>query len=54
MLREGRKVGFRTVTVGGVVLGIFAVPDRRRLGRGELRIRPGAMERTKRTSTSPL
>lgn len=29
MLRDGRKAGFRTVTVRGVVLGIFAVPLRR-------------------------
>lgn len=32
MLRDGRKAGFRTVTVGGVVLGAFAVPLKRRLG----------------------
>ena len=31
MLREGRKSGFRTVTVGGPVLGTFAMPLRRRL-----------------------
>ena len=31
MLREGRKSGFRTVTVGGAVLGTFAMPLRRRL-----------------------
>ena len=37
MLREGRKSGFRTVTVGGVVSGLFAVPLRRRLGSVELR-----------------
>ena len=40
MLREGRKSGFRTVTVGGVVLGLCAVPLIRRLLRGKLRIIP--------------
>ena len=42
MLRDGRKTGFRTVTVGGAVLGLFAVPLRRRLKRVELTMLPQA------------
>lgn len=38
MRREGRNSGFRTITVGGAVLGLFAMPLRRRLERVELRV----------------
>ena len=50
MLLEGRKSGFRTVTVGGVVSGLFAVPLRRRLERVEPRVLPRT---SKRTLSSP-
>lgn len=46
MLREERKSVFRTVTVGGVVLGLFALPLRRRLERNEPRVLPKTSERT--------
>ena len=46
MLREGRNSGFRTVTVGGVVLGLFAVPLNRRLGSVEFWRWPQTRERT--------
>lgn len=38
VLREGRNSGFLTTTVGGAVLGVFAMPLRRRLERVELRV----------------
>ena len=50
MLRDGRKMGFRTVTVGGVVLGVFAVPLKRRLKSEPRTISWGMLH----TSPSPL
>ena len=46
MRREGRNSGFRTITVGGVVSGLFAMPLRRRLERAELRALPRTSKHT--------